>query len=114
MIAGPHTLVYLMLVVLVGLNGLTIFYIFKWLSSLNIKIHETDSAIATLFQRLNDQIVEVVESSGLSEPPNPIQAIFAQFMADAMNKNKGVNNRNALGHFVGAENGKEIKNTETD
>lgn len=106
MIAVSTTLVLIFLIILVGLQILTIFYLFKWLSSLNVKIIETDAAIATLFTRLNEQISELVGSSGILEPPNPIQAIFAQFLGNAMEKNTSINNRNTLGQFVGEQNGK--------
>ena len=91
----------------VGLNGLTLRYAFKWLSQLNQQIIQTDGAIATLFQRLNEQISEVIESSGFSEPPNPIQAIFAQIMQESMLKKTTLNNRNEVGQFKVVENGKK-------
>lgn len=103
MVVESLTLVYVLLIFLVGLNSLTLFYVFKWLSSLNGKLIESDSAIATLFQRLNDQIAGILESSQLSEPVNPIQAIFAQIIQESMLKKTTLNNRDQLGQFVGIE-----------
>ena len=103
------TLVYVLLIFLVGLNIVTLFYVFKWLSSLNGKLIESDSAIATPFQRLNDQIAGILESSQLSEPVNPIQAMFAQIMQDTMMKKTSLNNRDQLGQFVGIEENGKVK-----
>ena len=109
MIAASFALVYILIVLVGCLNALTLYYLFKWLSGLNTKLIETDSAIATLFTRLNEQIADVMESSGIHEPPNPIQAMFAQIMQQSMMNKTTLNNRDEVGQFKVVENGTESK-----
>jgi hypothetical protein len=50
-----------------------------------------------------------MESSGIHEPPNPIQAMFAQIMQQSMMNKTTLNNRDEVGQFKVVENGTKSK-----